>query len=246
VPGHPHWLRRRLPTPGATSHRDPARKHRVPTRRPPTTDPAWRDDARPGRRASMTDRPKGALLLYLTEGRRTGRGLALAPLPRVAPDRSRGVADTGSTRVPPASGALARTVGRPATVAVARPGPASCPCQGARHPTAAALLDEPLASLDARTRMQVRGDLRRHLASSAVAHPGDLSRDLNDTNPDVHPLGQSATCRGASRPSGRLVYVGSPLPSVIHTNWSSSSGVWAVQIGMTVYKLPGWDWGAGR
>lgn len=27
------------------------------------------------------------------------------------------------------------------------------------------LLDEPLASLDARTRMQVRGDLRRHLAS---------------------------------------------------------------------------------
>jgi molybdate transport system ATP-binding protein len=27
------------------------------------------------------------------------------------------------------------------------------------------LLDEPLASLDARTRMQVRGDLRGHLAS---------------------------------------------------------------------------------
>lgn len=27
------------------------------------------------------------------------------------------------------------------------------------------LLDEPLASLDARTRMHVRGDLRRHLAS---------------------------------------------------------------------------------
>lgn len=109
------------------------------------------------------------------------------------------------------------------------------------------LLDEPPASLDARTRMQVRGDLRRHLASfRRYAHPGDLSRDLNDTNQDVHPHVQSATCRGAPRPSGRLVYVGSPLPSVIHTNWSSSSGVGAVQIGMTVYTLPGWDWGAGR
>jgi hypothetical protein len=85
--------------------------------------------------------------------------------------------------------------------------------------------------------------------SSAALAPTvwpDLSRDLNDTNPDVHPHGQSATCRGTPRPSGRLVYVGSPLPSVIHTNWSSSSGIWAVQIGMTVYTLPGWDWGAGR